>query len=162
MKVFANIVLILILVTIVVPVGYLAWRAGQPMELPQFNGLTYYEYLDWRKSTLHQIAVDYLAAYPNKQVQNEMCFQDETGMTLLGLPMTGFYSLVGIFPNLKKYIKESDRQYISQAVTFWTFLPVWWKTYEQFVWYMANSNIHSPVPYCRLAATPPVPTSVNP
>ena len=40
MKVLGTIILIILLVTIVVPVGYLAWRADQPMELPQFKGYT--------------------------------------------------------------------------------------------------------------------------
>ena len=52
MKFLGNIVLIIVLATIVVPVGYLAWRADQPMDLPQFKGYTYYEYLAWRKDAL--------------------------------------------------------------------------------------------------------------
>ena len=62
--------------TIVVPVGYLAWRAGQPMDLPQFKGYTYYEYLAWRKDALHQKAVEYRTAYPHAKMGGglDMCF----------------------------------------------------------------------------------------
>jgi hypothetical protein len=163
-KIISTGILILMLATLVVPAGYLAWRAGQPMELPQFNGLTYYEYLNWRKGILHQMAVDYQAAHPNAKMGGglDLCFHTETGMTLLGLPMTGFYILAGAFPNLEKNVPLRDRQYIPENVTLSTFMPDWWKAYEQGLWYMADSNIHSSVPYCRLAGTPPAPTSVNP
>ena len=62
-----KIILIMLLVTIVVPVGYLAWRADQPMDLPQFKGYTYYQYLDWRKDALHQMAVKYQDRSPERQ-----------------------------------------------------------------------------------------------
>ncbi len=68
MKFLGNIVLIIVLVTIVVPVGYLAWHADQPMDLPQFKGYTYYEYLAWRKDALHQKAVEYRTAYPHAKM----------------------------------------------------------------------------------------------
>lgn len=163
-NIFGKIILIILLVTVVVPVGYLAWRAGQPMELPQFNGLTYYEYLNWRKNALHQMAVDYQAAHPNAKMGGglDLCFQTETGMTLLGLPMTGFYTLVGVFPGLEKYVPPRDRKYIPQDITILNFLPSWWKTYESVVLYMDETSIHTSVVYCRLANTPPMPTSVNP
>ena len=48
MKIISTTILVLLLVTIVVPVGYLAWHADQPMELPQFKGYTYYQYLNWK------------------------------------------------------------------------------------------------------------------
>ena len=162
MKTIAKIILIIMLVTVVVPVGYLAWRAGQPMELPDFKGYTYYEYLSWRKSALHQMAVEYRAAHPDKKMGGglDMCFRSATGVALLlGLPMNGFYTLAGAFPSLEKYVPLQDRQYIPQDVTLSTFLPSWWKTYEKYVWYMADSSIHGPVVYCRLAGSPPAPAS---
>ena len=161
MKTIAKIILIIMLVTVVVPVGYLAWHAGQPMELPDFKGLTYYEYLSWRKSALRQMAVDYQAAHPDKKMGGglDMCYRTETGVTLSSLPLTGFYTLAGAFPYLEKYVPPRDQKFIPQGVTLSTFLPSWWKTYEQSVWHLADSNIHSPVPYCRLAGTPPTPAS---
>jgi hypothetical protein len=169
MKVVWNIVekilLIIVLATIVVPVGYLAWRAGQPMDLPQFSGLTYYEYLNWRKNTLHQMAVDYQAAHPYAKMGGglDMCFNVEaTGSFLLGLPMNEFYTLAGAFPGLEKYVPPRDRQSIPQEVTLLTFLPSWWLTYEKYVWYVTETSIHTSVVYCRLAGTPPSSTSVNP
>jgi hypothetical protein len=78
-----KLVLLILLVTLVVPIGYLAWRADQPMELPQFKGYTYYQYLAWRKDALHQMAVNYKTAHPNAKMGGgldvcfEPCFQEE-------------------------------------------------------------------------------------
>jgi hypothetical protein len=163
-NIVGNILLIIVLATVVVPVGYLAWRAGQPMGLPQFNSLTYYKYLDWRKSTLHQMAVDYQVAHPNAKMGGglDMCYRVDATSLLLGLPMTGFYTLAGAFPNLEKYVPPRDRLYVPQDVPLLAFLPDWWNTYEQYVWYMASTTVYGPIPYCRLAATPSGPASVNP
>ena len=163
MKIISTTILVLLLVTIVVPVGYLAWRAGQPMDLPQFKGYTYYQYLNWRKDALHQMAVKYQVSHPNAKMGGglDVCFQDETGVTLLSLPLTGFYTLAGAYPNLEKYVNPRDRKYIPQDVTFWTFLPNWWQAYEKVVWYMADTSVNTSVAYCRLAGTPTAAASNN-
>jgi hypothetical protein len=165
MKVLGTIILILLLVTIVVPVGYLAWRTGQPMELPQFKGYTYYQYLNWRKDALHKMAVEYQASHPNAKMGGglDMCYNVEvTDSILLTLPMTGFYTLAGAFPKLEKYVTPKDRQDIPQNVTFLTFLPDWWKTYERIVLYLDESTAYGPVKYCRLTVTPPAPAALTP
>jgi hypothetical protein len=157
LKIISTGILVLMLVTIFVPVGYLAWRADQPMELPQFKGYTYYQYLNWRKDALHQMAVSYEATHPYAKMGGglDMCYYTEIGTTLLGLPLTGFYTLAGAFPNLVKYVTPQDRENVPKDVIAWNFLPDWWLTYEKTAWYMAESNSESPVSYCRLAATPP-------
>ena len=119
---------ILLLLAILAPAGWFAWRAGQPMELPQFKGLTYYEYLSWRKSALHQMAVDYKAAHPNAKMGGglDMCFYTDIAADLgLKLPLAGFYTLVDVYPGLEKYVKPPDRKYIPQDVGLLTFLPQW-------------------------------------
>ncbi|MGD0879165.1 MAG: hypothetical protein ABSA01_13605 [Anaerolineales bacterium] len=163
MKLLGNIVLIIALATIVVPVGYLAWRADQPMDLPQFKGLTYYQYLNWRESSYHKLAIEYRAAYPNAKMGEgwDACFDVDTAGDLgLKLPLAGFYTLVGAFPNLGKYVTPPDRQYIPKHVTLLTFLPDWWLIYEAFVWDSAQHAPYGPVVYCRLQ--PNIPTSVSP
>ena len=140
MKIISTTILVLLLVTIVVPVGYLAWRADQPMELPQFKGYTYYQYLNWRKDALHQMAVEYQTSHPNAKMGGglDMCYNVDTQVLFYLLcRMTGFYTLAGAFPNLVKYVTPPDRKYIPKDVTILTFLPDWWKTYEQYVWYLA-------------------------
>ena len=112
-KIITTGILILMLVMLVVPAGYLAWRAGQPMEMPQFKGYTYYGYLAWRKSALHQMAVEYKTANPNAKMRRlDMCFSTEMGTTLLGLPLAGLYTLADIYPVLQQHIQKNDLQLI--------------------------------------------------
>jgi len=165
MKIISATILVLLLVTIVVPVGYLAWRADQPMELPQFKGYTYYQYLNWRKDALHQMAVKYQTAHPNAKMGGglDMCYNVDTASSiLLTLPMDGFYTLAGAFPNLEKYVTPQDRKDIPKNVTLLTFLPDWWNIYEQYVWFMESTTVDGPVTYCRLAGTPPALPMVKP
>ena len=157
-NIVGKIILIILLVTIVVPVGYLAWRAGQPMELPQFNGLTYYEYLNWRKNTLHQMAVDYQAAHPNAKMGGglDLCFQHRDWDDIFRLADDGFYTLAGAFPGLEKYVPPRDRQYIPQernTLDFPAFLVE--NLREVSFGMLTETSIHTSVVYCRLAGTPP-------
>lgn len=39
--------LVVLILVILVPVAYFAWRAGQQTDLPEFKVLTYYWFLDW-------------------------------------------------------------------------------------------------------------------
>jgi len=165
MKVLGTIILILLLVTIVVPVGYLAWRASQPMDLPQFKGYTYYQYLNWRKDTLHNMAVEYQASHPNAKMGGglDMCYNVDTiGDLSLNLLLSGFYSMAGIYPSLQQHVQKGDLQYIPQGVTWWTFLPNWWSIYESLVWESAQHAVHTSVAYCRLQPNVPASVPLNP
>ena len=158
LKIISTGILVLMLVTIFVPVGYLAWRADQPMALPQFKGYTYYQYLSWRKDALHQMAVNYKITHPNAKMGGglDMCYNvDTVGDLGLSLPMADFYTLAGAFPNLVKYVSLDGKPYIPKDVTLLTFLPDWWLTFESLVWKSAQHDPSGPVVYCRLATTPP-------
>jgi hypothetical protein len=48
-----KITLLAILIAILTPTLYFAWRATQPMELAEFKGLTYYQFLEWRSIAHH-------------------------------------------------------------------------------------------------------------
>jgi len=48
-------ILLALLAVILVPILYFAWRTGQPMELPEFKGLTYYQFLEWRSIAHNEI-----------------------------------------------------------------------------------------------------------
>ena len=47
--------LALLIVALFTPTLYFAWCMGQPMDMTQFNGLTYYQYMDWRKMKLVRV-----------------------------------------------------------------------------------------------------------
>jgi len=39
---------ILVFIALFLPTSYLVWRANQPMTMPEYNGLTYSEFTEWR------------------------------------------------------------------------------------------------------------------
>ena len=41
-------VLVLLMLALLAPILYFAWRANQPMDMPEFKGLTLVQYEDWR------------------------------------------------------------------------------------------------------------------
>jgi hypothetical protein len=46
-KILIKAVLWVVFIALIVPAGYFAVRMGQPMDLPEYKGLTYYQYLEW-------------------------------------------------------------------------------------------------------------------
>jgi len=45
----AKAISLLLVVTLLTPIVYFAWRAGQPMSLPEFRGLSYAQFLAERQ-----------------------------------------------------------------------------------------------------------------
>jgi len=149
--------MLILLVAILAPLIYFAWRASQPMESEQFNGLTYYQYLEWRKMAYHQLAVDYQTDHPDEDMK-ETCFGVETTLTFMGLAWTGFYTLADVYPEkLSRFVTQKDVKLgiAPQGVTWITFLPSWWRGYENVVWYAASTGRLDP--YCRIKPDVPTP-----
>ncbi len=53
-KFLTKTVLWAIFLALIIPVGYFAVRMGQPMDLPEYKGLTYYQYVEWEKFEQHK------------------------------------------------------------------------------------------------------------
>ncbi len=145
-----KLILILLILAILYPIGWFAWRAGQPMEMSGFNGLTYYKYVQWQKIAYQQLAEQYQAAHPNVEVKPRACFQVET---FIGAPVqffgSGFFVLAGKYPVLQRFLDQSDIQAPS-GVTWTNFLQNWWQAFEKFLWGGAEHSPNSSVVYCRL------------
>jgi len=65
-------VLWVVFIALIVPVGYFAVRMGQPMDLPEYKGLTYYQYLEWERleQEKHLKAVNDNYNYPPTTTRN--------------------------------------------------------------------------------------------
>jgi len=143
--------------------AWFAWRGGQPMELAQFNGLTYFEFLSWHKLAYQQLAEQYQATNPGK-VADTPCYGIELGVSVFArLPVSGFYALAGIFPELQRIINQSDIQagFIQKDVSWSSFFSAWWYSYENLVLSGAESNQHNPVVYCRIQPYNPSPADLS-
>jgi hypothetical protein len=68
-----KITLLALLVAVLTPILYFTWRAAQPMELPEFKGLTYYQFLEWRKIAQNDFELKYQASHPETTVKVGVC-----------------------------------------------------------------------------------------
>jgi hypothetical protein len=151
---FAKALCILLLVALLTQIVYFAWRAGQPMDRPEFRDLTYYRLLSDRQDAYDKLSHTYQASHPNGKVKTGMCFGVEVFVeTMVGWPHSGLYTLAGLFPSLKRFVNPWDLQrgYVPKDVTYVNFLPAWWDTFELVLWGLIDHVPHGPVAYCRIA-----------
>jgi hypothetical protein len=143
---------LLVVVALLAPIGYLAWRAGQPMSMTEFNGLTYYELLAERRQAYDDLATEYQASHPNVHVRMGTCFISELSVELLAIPNSAYYTLAAIYPKLQARIDPVDIQngYLPNNISWLNFLPNWWKVFEKFILGTKEHVPHGPVPYCRI------------
>ncbi len=148
-----KIILFGLVATLITLLAYFAWRANQPMELPQFGGRTYFEWLEIRHASYDDLAQEYRMSHPRQNVKDGICFLSEVGIQLVAaVANSGFYALAGIYPSLQRFVDPRDRRngLSPPAISWLQFLPAWWETYEKFVWGMAEHAPQGPVPYCRI------------
>ena len=149
-----KIILFGLVATMIAPLAFFAWRANQPMELPQFGGHTYIEWLELRHAAYDHLAGEYRMSHPRQNVKDGICFLSEAGIQLVAaVPKAGFYALAGLYPTLQRFVDPRDRRngLAPPAISWLQFLPAWWATYEKFVWGMAEHTPQGPVPYCRIS-----------
>ena len=153
LKVLFRAILVIIVMMIFTPPAYFIWRSVQPMELSQFYGLTYYQFINQRRQAYDEYAQEYQARHPDERVDSKYCFIPELTVQVMGaFPMAGFYTLAGMYPELQQYVNPQDLQqgFLPGEVTWTSFLSTWWETYEKFVWGMVEHAPKAPVPYCRI------------
>ncbi len=156
-KALFQIVTVTILLAIITPVVYFAWRMGQPMDLPEFNGLTYYQVREWKKMATEDKISEYEATHPNEEY---------TGWGSRLTACTGSDIPIALFVSIRSVImawrsEELRLQLIDQGmpdepVTFVNFLPSLWNTYEKLTLSDIRYSPHTAVIYCRIR--PDIPT----
>jgi hypothetical protein len=147
-------ILVILLLMMMTPPGYFFWRANRPMESPEFHGLTYYTYLNERRLVYAYLAQEYKEKHPDQNVDYRNCLLPEVAVQFfLALPIAGFFTLTGFYPGLERYLNPMDIQqgYVPDIVSWSSFLPDWWRTFEQLVLGMAIHARVGPVPYCRVS-----------
>ena len=152
--------LLALLVAVLTPILYFAWRMGKPLPQPEFKGLTYFQFFEWRKMATEDVIAKYMVSHPNFEY------------TGIGEPLTACYSghVLGAYfllpPQSFSYTvaalagKMPDELYpLPTDVTFLNFVPKWWDTFEYLFWY---NQIHLDsfggfVEYCRIQPNIPTP-----
>ncbi|MFA5872740.1 MAG: hypothetical protein WC832_02125 [Anaerolineales bacterium] len=123
-KTIAAAALAAIILAVVPPIVFFAWRSAQPMEAPQFNGLTFYQYMTWRFETHNATAAQYQATHPNVSVKVDACYLADLRLAIFA-PMSEFDTLAGKFPALRRFISPRDYTHIPPDAT-WATLPAAW------------------------------------
>jgi hypothetical protein len=146
---------LLVVVALLTPIGYLAWRAGQPMSMPEYGGRTYYELLADRRQAYADLAAEYQASHPNADVKVGMCFQVEVAVSLGNtLPWAALCTASELIPGLRIYGSRSQQLGCGQMGGTWLNFPsTWWNTFESLLFKdILVTAPHGPVPYCRFPA----------
>jgi len=164
-------ILIALLIMIIAPIPYFAWRMVQPLRYEDFNGLNYYQYQGWI-SMEYQINAD-SGKYKKDECKNMNIVTQ--GLALTAIPTQSFISatggLFGVKPDPAKGIDALPDDYYVHAnyksvngwhsnvtvdTTPWNFLPKWWNAYEFLFWYTDTpQNLASR--FCPIRAAVPSP-----
>lgn len=146
---------VILIVALLAPIGYFAWRASQPMSMPEYGSRTYYELLAERRQAYDELAHSYQASHPNVDVKNGICFQTELAVSLANtLPWAGVCAASEFIPILQFYGPKSKQMGCGQMDGTWLNFPdVWWRTYEKLLYVdILSTRPQGPVPYCRIPA----------
>ena len=143
---------LILVVALLAPIGFFAWRASQPMSMPEYGGRTYYQLLAERRQAYADLARAYQTSHPNVKVKDGACFFTELFIESMELPISGRYALSAIYPEMQQSIDPRDIRngYIPKNVSWINILPSSWKVFEMFVWGSIKHTPDSPVPYCRI------------
>jgi len=147
---------LLVIIALLAPIGYFAWRAGQPMSLPEYDGRTYYELLAERRQAYADLAAEYQASHPNVDVKTGMCFQNEFIMSVgYTLPWAGFCALSELSLSLQGLIGPRAHHAgcgEGENTNWVNFINSWWMNFERMQYPMYEHRAVGPVQYCRIPA----------
>jgi hypothetical protein len=147
---------LIVVVAMLTPIGFFAWRAGQPMSMPEYGGRTYYELLAERRQAYADLARTYQAGHPSVEVKDGMCFQNEVIMSIgYTLPWAGFCALSDVIPSLKGFIGPKARQSgcgADENNKWLNILNSWWINFERMQYPIYDHRTVGPVAYCRIPA----------
>ncbi|CAG0955835.1 hypothetical protein ANAEL_00335 [Anaerolineales bacterium] len=156
-----KITLLTLLVSVLIPPLYFSWRAAEPLPQPEFKGLTYYQFTQWRKKKYEESIAKYEASHPNVEytgVGNRMtaCYQNEIVIERTFLPFQAFtYTLAAL-----NGVKPDAQHALPESVTLTNFLSKWWDTITYVFWFNtvhASNFGGSLVEYCRFQPNIPTP-----
>jgi hypothetical protein len=157
-------ILLALLIATLTPILYFAWRMGKPLPQPEFKGLTYYQFFEWRKMATEDAIAKYMASHPDNKYTGigdpmTACYSGNVLGAYLLLPPQSFSyalaALAGMMPD--------EAHPLPTGVTVGNFMPKWWNTFEYLFWY---NQIHldsfgSFVEFCRIKPNIPTPEELE-
>jgi hypothetical protein len=152
-------ILLALIGAMLTPILYFAWRAAQPMELPEFKGLTYYQFLEWRLIAQNELEVKYQVSHPQVKVKVGVCDESNRVVTFLVTPLQSLLYTFWSWRDDRNRLAMLEANYpvINEPVTWVNFMPSWWYVYEGLVLSLTKYTPHTSVVYCRLQPNIPTP-----
>jgi hypothetical protein len=153
--------LLTLLVAVLTPILYFACRAAQPLPQPEFKGLSYYQFTEWRKIKHEESIAKYEASHPNVEytgIGDRMtaCYRGEVLIERTFYPFQAFtYTFAAL-----NGAKPDPIHPLPENVTIANFLPKWWDTIAHLFCY---NTVHaqnfggSLVEFCRFQPNIPTP-----
>ena len=122
-KFITKTILWVIFLALIIPVGYFAVRMGQPMDLPEYKGLTYYQYIEWEKFEQHE---NWEKNGDRYRAQNP-----DSGLTEAGCNQSIF-----VFGHGGLFLSQGpslilDSVLLDAPFDALHFLPNWWANFEK-------------------------------
>jgi hypothetical protein len=145
---------VFLVILLILPFVYFAWRAGQPMSMPEYGGRSYYQVLRERQQSYDELSERYQAGHPEVRVKKGMCFATEVAMTFYNYPWAGLCALGDVIPAIGEHLGPSARAMgCGSRNGSWFSLPlIWWNSFERFTYELQAYARSGPVPYCRILA----------
>lgn len=156
--------LLALFVAVLVPTLYFAWQMGKPLPQPEFKGLTYYQFFEWRKMATEDVIAKYMVSHPDFEYAG------------IGEPMTACYSgrvfIMSFLGPLQAFsytaaalngVMPDEQHALPTSVTLLNFMPKWWDTFEYLFWYnqIQLDSFGSLVAMCRIQPNIPTPEELE-
>ena len=152
---FMRTLITLIVIAVLVPLAYFGYRLTQPLDMPQFKGLSYIQFAAWRADFLTAQAQKYLQQnpHPHSMVTTWQCDNGNKSFDTLRALSSGLYVFV---EDVSMVRAKGDWSHILG------FPSQWFGTFEQWVWSGAEAQqINFPnVSFCNLNLSK-IPTPVQ-
>ncbi len=143
-----------------IPALYFAWQMGRPISQPEFKGLTYYQYMKWRRIATEDAIAGYMEAHPGYKYTGigtpvTACYSMDLIGGYIFLPAQAFSYAIAALNGTKPY----DQHPLPVDVTLLNFVPKWWETYEYLFWYnqVYLDSFRSLARICRIHPDIPTP-----
>jgi hypothetical protein len=160
-------VILLIVLALITPFAYFAYRSVQPMTLPEFHGLTYIQVVQWRTMAYKDLEVKYAQEHPHADgtpqngyiVKPGLCEEATRSITFTASVFQSWLYTFWSWQNDQRRVEMLKANYPipNESVTTWNLLPWWWTSYEMIILSNIQYQPEMSVPYCRIQ--PNIPTS---
>lgn len=95
---FFKTIIIVIVIAVIGPIAYFGYRLTRPMDLPEFKGLSYIQFVQWRTETVKEQATKFKPAFSyERPADPNSCIIPNAGSDAIGMVGWGPVTLLADF-----------------------------------------------------------------